>query len=385
MASGNLLRLLGELLDGVGDAAGEPVDDERADHEKGDRHATPELREAPRLSFDAGEREPDLDAPDDFRALTRVRGSATCPDQDLLWTLAPLRHDGRHELDEALPGKLGHARKRAVDLPLSDPSLVSSQPTTAGQGPTVATVDDHVRDVGILERAPYRRLEKRLVLAEGSELAGEAKIRRQSAPPLLELVGDEPPMLADIHPPLEHEKEQDDGNDGPEDAGSEAREAAPRGPALPRHSMMLVARARTVGGISSPSFCAALRFTVRYHLRAFVYGTSVTGRPASIARADSPACRPMSSPLANESANSAPICAWRSVSPSSGIFRRKEIRSICWTTVWERTVSSGTSHSASIPSWSDSSAPIASLAVLISRVTSSRPSSRATTWARLTR
>src|SRR5882724_10854244 len=122
-------------------------------------------------------------------------------------------------------------------------------------------------------------------------------------------------MLADIHPPLEREEGQDDGHDGPEDSRTEAREAAePRAP----HWITLVARDRIAGGISRPNFWAALRLTVRCNFRAFVNGTSAAARPPRIACASSPAWRPMSSPLANDSAKSAPICAWRSESPSTG-------------------------------------------------------------------
>jgi hypothetical protein len=54
------------------------------------------------------------------------------------------------------------------------------------------------------------------------------------------------------------------------------------------HWITFAARARMACGISRPSFCAALRFTVRYTFRAVVYGTSAAERPPSIAWASSP-------------------------------------------------------------------------------------------------
>src|SRR5262249_8924308 len=148
------------------------------------------------------------------------------------------------------------------------------------------------------------------VLAECPELAREPQVRSQCSAPLLELSCHQPSMLADVHPSLEDEKGYDDRNNGPENSGPKGRKPVePDAPTRLRHSMTFVARARTTGGISSPSFCAVLRLSVRYTLRAVVYGMSETARPPSIACASSPACRPMSSPLANVIANRAPISA----------------------------------------------------------------------------
>src|SRR5215470_891747 len=178
------------------------------------------------------------------------------------------------------------------------------------KNPSVPTVDEHIAHVRGPERAAYGRFQALRVFAEDPQLARESEARRQLSAALLELSGYQSPMLADVHPSLEDEKRHDDRNHRPEDTRPEAREAPkPGARARLPHSITFVARARIAFGMSSPSCCAVLRLTVRYTIRALVYGTSETARPRRIAWASSPACRPISSPLAKDIAKRAPICA----------------------------------------------------------------------------
>ena len=152
-------------------------------------------------------------------------------------------------------------------------------------------------------------------------------------------------MLADVHPRLEDEERHDDRHDGPEDrAPGSWRSRGTGSRVLIGHWITLVARVRMACGISRPSFCAALRLTVRYELPRAGVGTSDAGRPPSIAWASSPglaadvlAARERQREAARPSGRGGPRAR------AGGSSCDTEKRSICCTTAWERMVSSARS------------------------------------------
>src|SRR5215831_3057571 len=312
LAGRNHLRLLSQLLDGIRDAEREPIENGSTHDEKHGGDPTPESCETTHLRLDARERQPDGRSPDDFLACQLPFGSGLDSEDDLFGRLAALGHNRRHKLQEALAAMLHLTCRRPITLrdDVSGRRHGHFGLASTSKDPSVPTVDEHVAHVRGPERAAYGRFQALRVFAEDPQLARESEARGQLSAALLELSGHQSPMLADVHPSLEDEKGHDDRNNRPEDTRPEAREA-PKPDASPRrrHSMRLVARARIAFGISSPSCCAVLRLTVRYTIRALVYGTSATARPRSIAWASSPACRPISSPLAKDIAKRAPICA----------------------------------------------------------------------------
>jgi len=264
----DLLGLLGQPLDGVRDAAREPVDEERADDQERQGDAAPQLRQFPRLPLDARQREPEPHGADDPPAGRRRPRPRARLDQQFFRRLRGFGQDRRHELDEPLVGALHAARERAIDDGVGRSAGEGDLAATVREDLAVATLDHDVSDVGIPQRTSDGRLQELPVLAEDSQLTGESQVRGQGSPSLLELVGDEAPVLAHIHPALEDEKRHDDRDDRPEHPGPEARETPEQGPE--RHWITLVARARMVWGICIPSFSAALRLTTRLSFRAVV-------------------------------------------------------------------------------------------------------------------
>src|SRR5207245_10121593 len=111
--------------------------------------------------------------------------------------------------------------------------------------PSVPGMNDHIGDVGIPEGPPHGHGQELRVLAERPELTGKAEIRREGAPSLLELLGDEAPVLSDIHPRLKDEEGHHDGDDGPEHPRTKARE--PSEPATWAHAVTGSSRSRLSG------------------------------------------------------------------------------------------------------------------------------------------
>src|SRR5438046_1300985 len=94
----------------------------------------------------------------------------------------------------------------------------SSWPAAVFWACSVPGTNDHVSDVGIPARPPHGHAQELRVLAERAELTGKAEIRREGPPPLLELLGDQAPVLSNVHPRLKDEEGHDDWDDGPEHA-----------------------------------------------------------------------------------------------------------------------------------------------------------------------
>src|SRR5262249_24635666 len=220
------LSLLSELLDRLRDPPGEAIEDKRAYNQERDGNAHPELHEPAHLLLDSRERQTEPDTADRLHARLGVSRLCTGADQLLVRRLRLLCQDGRQELEEPLTRSLDDSREWTVRCHVSETSLDNDRAAAGGENSPVGPVDDDVGHVRALERSPHRGFQKLLVLAEGPELTRKAEVRRQGQPSLLEFLGHDPPVLADVHPALEHQERHHDRDDGPEDPSPEGREAA---------------------------------------------------------------------------------------------------------------------------------------------------------------
>ena len=142
LAGGDLLRLLGELLDGLRDAEREPVENGRTHDEKRHGNAAPEGCEAAHLRLDARERQPDGRSPDDLLARFFALGPDSGSEENLVGRLAAFGHDRGHELEESLAAALHLTGRRPIALRVSRRRPARPRLAAASQNPPGPTVNE---------------------------------------------------------------------------------------------------------------------------------------------------------------------------------------------------------------------------------------------------
>src|SRR5262245_25832758 len=255
------------------------------------------------MLLDTAKRQSNPDTADNPGLPTLALRLTERPDQELVRGLCLFGDDRGEKLDEPLvPVRDTPGGRTLHDRRVDPPPHTADLPPSVGDGLPAVAVNDHVSNVGVLDDTSNRGAEELLVLRVDAELAARRKLPGHGLTAFHELGRHDSAMLADTDQAVDDETDGHDRNERPEDP-------EPEGGRRSHGCITVVALVRTPLGTSTPSFCAALRLTVRFTFRAVVDGTSAAVLPPRTVWASSPAWRPMSSLLANDSERRAPIWA----------------------------------------------------------------------------